>query len=107
MLNDQNERIIADYQSKLLVAERQRQSADVRASTLDSSRESNRSEVTQLRMDLGALRQTYISLEHEKDTLLVTSFNNIFSRDINNIVICFTSINWIPKLSGYTNWSMS
>lgn len=70
MLNDQNERIIADYQSKLLVAERQRQSADVRASTLDSSRESNRSEVTQLRMDLGALRQTYISLEHEKDTLL-------------------------------------
>ncbi|EDW41545.1 GM25508 [Drosophila sechellia] len=70
MLNDQNERIIADYQSKLLVAERQRQSADVRASTLDSSRESNRSEVIQLRMDIGALRQTYISLEHEKDTLL-------------------------------------
>ncbi|KRK01930.1 centrosomal protein of 135 kDa isoform X1 [Drosophila yakuba] len=70
MLNDQNERIIADYQSKLMVAERQRQSADVRASTLDSSRETNRSEVTQLRMDIGALRQTYISLEHEKDTLL-------------------------------------
>ncbi|XP_017053415.1 centrosomal protein of 135 kDa isoform X2 [Drosophila ficusphila] len=70
MLNDQNERIIADYQSKLLVAERQRQSADVRASTLDSSRESNRNEVTQLRTDIGALRQTYISLEHEKDTLL-------------------------------------
>ncbi|KMY99696.1 centrosomal protein of 135 kDa isoform X2 [Drosophila simulans] len=70
MLNDQNERIIAEYQSKLLVAEHQRQSADVRASTLDSSRESNRSEVTQLRMDIGALRQTYISLEHEKDTLL-------------------------------------
>ncbi|EDV51825.1 centrosomal protein of 135 kDa isoform X1 [Drosophila erecta] len=70
MLNDQNERIIADYQSKLLVAERHRQSADVRASTLDSSRESNRSEVAQLRVDIGALRQTYISLEHEKDTLL-------------------------------------
>ncbi|XP_065721027.2 centrosomal protein of 135 kDa isoform X1 [Drosophila suzukii] len=70
MLNDQNERIIADYQSKLLVAERQRQTADVRASTLDSSRESNRNEVTQLRTDIGALRQTYISLEHEKDTLL-------------------------------------
>ncbi|XP_016994011.2 centrosomal protein of 135 kDa isoform X2 [Drosophila takahashii] len=70
MLNDQNERIIADYQSKLLVAERQRQTADVRASTLDSSRESNRNEVTQLRTDIAALRQTYISLEHEKDTLL-------------------------------------
>ncbi|XP_041674094.1 centrosomal protein of 135 kDa isoform X3 [Drosophila eugracilis] len=70
MLNDQNERIIADYQTKLLMAERQRQSADVRASTLDSSRESNRNEVTQLRTDIGALRQTYISLEHEKDTLL-------------------------------------
>ncbi|XP_044317491.1 centrosomal protein of 135 kDa isoform X2 [Drosophila rhopaloa] len=71
MLNDQNERIIADYKSKLLVAERHRQSADVRASTLDSSRESNRNEVTQLRTDIGALRQTYISLEHEKDTLLL------------------------------------
>ncbi|XP_052848282.1 centrosomal protein of 135 kDa isoform X2 [Drosophila gunungcola] len=70
MLNDQNERIIADYKSKLLVAERHRQTADVRASTLDSSRESNRNEVTQLRTDIGALRQTYISLEHEKDTLL-------------------------------------
>ncbi|XP_017112554.1 centrosomal protein of 135 kDa [Drosophila elegans] len=70
MLNDQNERIIADYKSKLLVAERHRQTADVRASTLDSSRESNRNEVTQLRTDIGALRQTYIALEHEKDTLL-------------------------------------
>ncbi|XP_020798268.1 centrosomal protein of 135 kDa [Drosophila serrata] len=70
MLNEQNERIITELQSKLLVAERQRQSADVRASTLDSSRESNRNEVTQLRTDIGVLRQTYISLEHEKDTLL-------------------------------------
>ncbi|KAH8242312.1 hypothetical protein KR032_000347 [Drosophila birchii] len=70
MLNEQNERIVTELQSKLLVAERQRQSADVRASTLDSSRESNRNEVTQLRTDIGVLRQTYISLEHEKDTLL-------------------------------------
>ncbi|KAH8380322.1 hypothetical protein KR009_010009 [Drosophila setifemur] len=70
MLNEQNERIVADYQNRLLVAERQRQSADVRASTLDSSRECNRNEVTQLRTDIGALRQTFIALEHEKDTLL-------------------------------------
>ncbi|EDW26233.1 GL24729 [Drosophila persimilis] len=70
MLNEQNERIIADFQGKLMISERQRQSADVRASTLDSSRESNRNEVTQLRAEIGALRQTYISLETEKDTLL-------------------------------------
>ncbi|XP_033242157.1 centrosomal protein of 135 kDa isoform X2 [Drosophila miranda] len=70
MLNEQNERIIADFQGKLMISERQRQSADVRASTLDSSRESNRNEVTQLRAEIGALRQTYISLENEKDTLL-------------------------------------
>ncbi|XP_017019529.1 centrosomal protein of 135 kDa isoform X1 [Drosophila kikkawai] len=70
LLNEQNDRIITELQSKLLVAERQRQSADVRASTLDSSRESNRNEVTQLRTDIGVLRQTFISLEHEKDTLL-------------------------------------
>ncbi|KPU78834.1 uncharacterized protein Dana_GF23686, isoform B [Drosophila ananassae] len=70
LLNEQNERIITDYQAKLMVAERQRHSADVRASSLDTSRESNRNEVTQLRTEIGALRQTYISLEHEKDTLL-------------------------------------
>ncbi|KAH8242129.1 hypothetical protein KR026_005523 [Drosophila bipectinata] len=70
LLNEQNERIITDYQGKLMVAERQRHSADVRASTMDSSRESNRNEVTQLRTEIAALRQTYISLEHEKDTLL-------------------------------------
>ncbi|SPP76004.1 Hypothetical predicted protein [Drosophila guanche] len=70
MLNEQNERIIAVFQSKLMISERQRQSADVRASTLDSSRESNRNEVTHLRSEIGALRQTYITLENEKDTLL-------------------------------------
>ncbi|XP_022211364.2 centrosomal protein of 135 kDa isoform X2 [Drosophila obscura] len=70
MLNEQNERIIADFQSKLMISERQRHSADVRASTLDSSRESNRNEVTHLRSEIGALRQTYITLENEKDTLL-------------------------------------
>ncbi|BFF96489.1 centrosomal protein of 135 kDa [Drosophila madeirensis] len=70
MLNEQNERIIADFQSKLMISERQRQSADVRASTLDSSRESNRNEVTHLRSEIGALRQTFITLEKEKDTLL-------------------------------------
>ncbi|KAH8270271.1 hypothetical protein KR018_006445, partial [Drosophila ironensis] len=71
MLNEQNESIIAKYQGKLLVAERHRQSADVRASTLDTSRESNRNEVTQLRTEIGALRKTFIALEHEKDTLLL------------------------------------
>lgn len=72
MINDQNERIISDYQSKLLLAERQLHKADVRASTLDSSRETNRNEVTQLRTEIGSLRQTYIALEHEKDMLLVS-----------------------------------
>ncbi|XP_030570956.1 centrosomal protein of 135 kDa isoform X1 [Drosophila novamexicana] len=70
LINDQNERIISDYQSKLLLAERQLHKADVRASTLDSSRETNRNEVTQLRTEIGSLRQTYIALEHEKDMLL-------------------------------------
>ncbi|XP_017842894.2 centrosomal protein of 135 kDa isoform X1 [Drosophila busckii] len=70
LLNDQNERIVADYQSKLLIADRQRQAADARASTIDSGRESNRNEVSQLRTELGALRQTLKSLEHEKDTLM-------------------------------------
>lgn len=71
LLNEQNERIIADFQSKLLIAERQRHQADVRVSSLDSSRETNRNEVTQLRTEIAALRQTYIALENEKDTLLV------------------------------------
>ncbi|EDV97142.1 centrosomal protein of 135 kDa isoform X2 [Drosophila grimshawi] len=70
LINEQNERIVADYQSKLLLSERQLRQADVRASTLDSSRESNRNEVTQLRTEIGALRQTFGALEHEKDTLL-------------------------------------
>ncbi|KAL7734982.1 hypothetical protein ACLKA6_011247 [Drosophila palustris] len=70
LINEQNERIIADYQSKLLIAERQRHKADVLVSSLDSSRETNRNEVTQLRTEIGSLRQTYIALEHEKDTLL-------------------------------------
>ncbi|XP_034482120.1 centrosomal protein of 135 kDa isoform X2 [Drosophila innubila] len=70
LINEQNERIIADYQSKLLIAERQRQKADVLVSSLDSSRETNRNEVTQLRTEIASLRQTYIALEHEKDSLL-------------------------------------
>ncbi|KAH8405257.1 hypothetical protein KR222_000686 [Zaprionus bogoriensis] len=70
LINEQNERIIADYQSKLLIAERQRHQADVRVSSLDSSRETNRNELTQLRTEIGSLRQTYIALENEKDTLL-------------------------------------
>jgi len=105
MLNDQNERIIADYQSKLLVAERQRQTADVRASTLDSSRESNRNEVTQLRTDIGALRQTYISLEHEKDTLLVIKACLLFFEIL--LITFFISINWTAKQSGPINSSTS
>lgn len=44
----------------------------MRVSTLDSSRETNRNELTQLRTEIAALRQTYISLENEKDTLLVS-----------------------------------
>lgn len=71
MINEQNERIIADYQGKLLIAERQRQKADVLVNSLDSSRETNRNEVTQLRTEIGSLRQTYVALEHEKETLLV------------------------------------
>ncbi|XP_068143265.1 centrosomal protein of 135 kDa isoform X2 [Drosophila tropicalis] len=71
LINEQNERLIADYHSKLIIAERQRQTADVRASSLDSSRETNLNELTQLRSELGALRKTFISLEHEKDTLLI------------------------------------
>ncbi|XP_030078735.1 centrosomal protein of 135 kDa isoform X2 [Drosophila hydei] len=70
LINEQYERLIADYQSKLIVAERQVHKADVRASTLDSSRETNRNEVNQLRTELGSLRQTYIALEHEKDSLV-------------------------------------
>ncbi|KAM8709398.1 hypothetical protein ACLKA7_016237 [Drosophila subpalustris] len=70
LINEQNERIIADYQSKLLIAERQRHKADVLVSSLDSSRETNRNEVTQLRTEIGSLRQTYVALEHEKDALL-------------------------------------
>lgn len=71
MINEQNERIIADYRSKLMLAERQVHKADVRVSTLDSSRESNRNEANQLRTEMASLRQTYIALEHEKDSLVV------------------------------------
>ncbi|XP_030385616.1 centrosomal protein of 135 kDa isoform X2 [Scaptodrosophila lebanonensis] len=70
MLNDKNERIIADYQSRLIVAESKLHKADVRVNTLDSNRETSRSEVTQLRSEVAALRKTYMSLEHEKDLLL-------------------------------------
>ncbi|XP_034104614.1 centrosomal protein of 135 kDa isoform X1 [Drosophila albomicans] len=70
LLNEQNERIIADYQSKLLIAERQRQKADVLVSTLDTSRETNRNDNAQLRSEIASLRQTYVALELEKDTLL-------------------------------------
>ncbi|KAH8369969.1 hypothetical protein KR093_001625 [Drosophila rubida] len=70
MLNEQNERIIADYQSKLMFAERQRQKSDVLVSTLDSSRESNRNDNAQLRSEISSLRQTYNELELEKNTLM-------------------------------------
>ncbi|XP_017862911.1 PREDICTED: centrosomal protein of 135 kDa isoform X2 [Drosophila arizonae] len=70
LINEQNERIIADYRSKLMLAERQVHKADVRVSTLDSSRESNRNEANQLRTEMASLRQTYIALEHEKDSLV-------------------------------------
>ncbi|KAH8261538.1 hypothetical protein KR044_010915 [Drosophila immigrans] len=72
LINEQNERIIADYQSKLLIAERQRHKADVLVSTLDSSRETNRNDNAQLRSEIASLRQTYITLEHEKDSLVVS-----------------------------------
>lgn len=71
MINEQNERIIADYRSKLMLAEREVHKADVRATTLDSSRESNRNEANQLRTEIASLRQTYVALEHEKDSLVV------------------------------------
>ncbi|XP_017955741.1 centrosomal protein of 135 kDa isoform X2 [Drosophila navojoa] len=70
LINEQNERIIAEYRSKLMLAERQVHKADVRVSTLDSSRESNRNEANQLRTEMASLRQTYITLEHEKDSLV-------------------------------------
>lgn len=54
-----------------MLAEREVHKADVRATTLDSSRESNRNEANQLRTEIASLRQTYVALEHEKDSLVV------------------------------------
>ncbi|XP_037806240.1 centrosomal protein of 135 kDa [Lucilia sericata] len=70
MLHEQTERCLSDYQNKLLLAERQIESSNMRLNTLDTNRESSQQEVIRLRSEVAALKQTYVSLENEKDKIL-------------------------------------
>ncbi|KAI8123380.1 Centrosomal protein of 135 kDa [Lucilia cuprina] len=70
MLHEQTERSLSDYQNKLLLAERQIESSNMRLNTLDTNRESSQQEVIRLRSEVAALKQTYVSLENEKDKIL-------------------------------------
>lgn len=71
MLHEQTERSLSDYQNKLLMAERQIESSNMRVNTLDTYRESSLQEADKLRCEVAALKQTYVSLENEKDKILV------------------------------------
>lgn len=70
-MNEQTERTLQEYQSKLTIAERQLQTADTRLNDLDSNREFTHRETAQLRNEVAALKKTYVSLENEKDKILV------------------------------------
>ncbi|KAM7355583.1 centrosomal protein 135kDa isoform 2-T2 [Cochliomyia hominivorax] len=70
MLHEQTERSLCDYQNKLLLAERQIESSNMRVNTLDSNRESSLQEAVKLRSEVTALKQTYVMLENEKDKIL-------------------------------------
>lgn len=71
ILHEQTQRTLSDYQNKLLIAERQIESSNVRLNTLDSNRESSQQEALRLRSEVAALKQTYVTLENEKDKILV------------------------------------
>lgn len=71
ILHEQTQRTLSDYQNKLLLAERQIESSNVRLNTLDSNRESSQQEALRLRSEVAALKQTYVTLENEKDKILV------------------------------------
>ncbi|XP_065362141.1 centrosomal protein of 135 kDa [Calliphora vicina] len=70
MLHEQTERCLSDYQNKLLLAERQIESSNIRYNTLDTNRDSSQQEAVKLRSEVAALKQTYVSLENEKDKIL-------------------------------------
>ncbi|XP_036214031.2 centrosomal protein of 135 kDa [Bactrocera oleae] len=70
ILNEQTERTLQEYQSKLAIAERQLQTAGTRLNDLDSNREVTHREAAQLRNEVAALKKTYVSLESEKDKIL-------------------------------------
>lgn len=72
-MNEQTERTLQEYQSKLAIAERQLQTAGTRLNDLDSNREVTHREAAQLRNEVAALKKTYVSLESEKDKILVCS----------------------------------
>ncbi|XP_067643783.1 centrosomal protein of 135 kDa isoform X2 [Eurosta solidaginis] len=71
ILNEQTERTLQEYQSKLTIAEHQLQTADTRLNDLDTNRETTNREATLLRNEVAALKKTYVSLENEKDKLLI------------------------------------
>lgn len=71
ILHEQTQRTLSDYQNKLLLAERQIESSNVRLNTLDTNRESSQQEALRLRSEVAALKQTYVTLENEKDKILV------------------------------------
>ena len=61
-----------EYQSKLLLAERQNQLSEQRLQKLDNSHETTQNETVQLKGEVAALKHTYVALEHEKDAIVVS-----------------------------------